>query len=61
MDKSNILFLVGGIFLGLGISFLIKRKNERENPIPPSDIGPMLDYYRQAPLVGIGHSYWQSV
>ena len=60
MDKSSILFLVGGIFLGLGISFLIKRKNEKE-VVPPSDVGPMLDYYRQAPLVGIGHSYWQSV
>ena len=59
MDKSNVLFLVSGIFLGLGISFLIKRKNEKV--LPPSDVGPMLDYYRQAPLVGIGHSYWQSV
>ena len=58
----KVFYVIAGIGIAGAIYFLSKHIKEKNKEVMyPSDVGARLDYYRQEPLVGIGHSYWQSV
>ena len=61
MDKVKLFYIITGMGIAGAIYFLFKYMKERKELPPSGDLGEIIDFYRQEPLVGLGDRYWKSV